>query len=502
MKSLSKRQIHRKRRQGSHLDSHAHRNRARFFLARFLTSKGFLLLVLSVSFVLLSRLCLKDDKGAEMNTRSTWEISTSQVHITPKELVWLSGFSSRNRTAESTQPLDPEFPLYARAIAIRNRTGRSVSLPLVLVSLDVIGFDRRFSRTVHQEVEKEFGISRDRIRICATHTHSGPVVSRNLILLVPDDEKEHQKISRYTESLISDILKAIRECLERSFNAVALYYAEAFVPLATNRRQVEERAFNGFRGSTEDSVPVLWFNKGKKTIAGVFGVAAHATVLTSGYRYSGDYPGFAAKQMERKMGGIWLFLAGCGGDQNIYPRGTVRLMKRHGSRLVDGILETIKEGGRRLAPDAASIDMLADVRFARRYTGRELSIRARSQNLIERRAADQLHAAGIGEDGKTAMLYPFPLGVWRLGDMNMVFMGGEPTVGYIRLLKKVGASWVVGYCQDVMGYVGTAQVITDGGREGGERAAWYYGLPSAWAMDTERRIVDNVYSMLTNLSLS
>lgn len=436
-----------------------------------------------------------------MNAKSTWEISTSQLDITPTELVWLSGFASRNRTAASTQPLDPEFPLYARAIAIRNKTGHRISLPLVLVSLDVIGFDRHFSKTVHQEVEREFGISRDRLRICATHTHSGPVVGRNLILLVPDDEVEHQKIIRYTESLISAVLKAIRECIGKPYNTVDIYHAEVLIPLATNRRQVAEREFDGFRGTTEDRVPVLWFKKGKKIMGGMFGVAAHATILTSGYRYSGDYPGFAAKQLERKIGGVWFFLAGCGGDQNIYPRGTVSLMKRHGSKLVDGILKTVKERGRRLEPDAAAGDMHVDVRFARRYSGRELSIRARSRNLIERRAADQLHAIGIGEDGKTDSLYPFPLGVWRLGDMRIVFMGGEPTVGYISLLRKAGASWVVGYSQDVMGYVGTAEVIKDGGREGGERAAWYYGLPSAWAVDTERRIVDSAYSILTDLSL-
>ncbi|CAN8068893.1 unnamed protein product [Agarophyton chilense] len=501
MNRPGQRTLHRKQRTTRAKDLFFHRKRdvSLFLQKLFLENK--LVVFAALATLVLCYVLLRGQTVGERSGESVWTVSISRVDITPKELVWLSGFSSRNRTAESTQPLLPDFPLFARAIAIRNQTGRAKSLPLVVVSLDVIGFDHKFSASVLREVEREFGISRDRLRLCATHTHSGPVVRGNLAPLMPPDEKEQQKVARYTEWLTKAVLQVIRGCVEGRQETVSMSFAEVTVPLATNRRQVVEAEFHGERGTTEDRVPIMWFAKGSRVVAGLFGVAAHATILTSSYRYSGDYPGYAVKNLQDQTGGMWLFLAGCGGDQNIYPRGSLQMLQHHGSNLVNSILRAIRDGGTEVRSAAVATDAYIDLHFARRYSAYELAIRARSKNAVEKRSADLLQTKGIGTDGKTKAMYPFPLGVWRLGDVRIVFLGGEPTVGYCHDMKKAGATWIVGYCQDVMGYVGTADVIREGGREGGERAAWYYGLPSAWSADTERRIMNSAHSMLTNLNI-
>ncbi|KAI0562050.1 hypothetical protein FGB62_67g111 [Gracilaria domingensis] len=502
MNGAGQRRLHRKQEKLTTKELFLRRKRDVLFFVRRLSLKSKPLILVTAAALVVCVFLIKGGQSvSERSGESTWTVSVSRVDITPSETVWLSGFASRNRTAESTQPIDPDFPLYVRALAIRNQTGRVKSLPLVIVSLDLIGFDREFAATILQEVEREYGISRDRLRLCATHTHSGPVVGRNLAPLVPPDEMEHEKIVRYKTSLTVAVLKAIRECIEGRQETVSVSYSEATVPLATNRRQVSEREFHGKRGTTEDQVPIMWFVKGSKIVAGVFGVAAHATILTSSYRYSGDYPGYTAKKLEDETGGTWLFLAGCGGDQNIYPRGNVQLLEHHGSNLVNRILQVVHLGGTDVRSGAVATDAYIKLNFAKRYSAYELSVRGRSKNVVERRAADLLQAEGIGREGKTDAFYPFPLGVWRLGDIRIVFLGGEPTVGYCHELKKAGATWIVGYCQDVMGYVGTSDVIREGGREGGERAAWYYGLPSAWSVDTERRIMNGAHAMLLDLSL-
>ena len=57
----------------------------------------------------------------------------------------------------------------------------------------------------------------------------------------------------------------------------------------------------------------------------------------------------------------------------------------------------------------------------------------------------------------------------------MVTIGGEMVVDYsLRLKRELGkgcAVWVVGYSNDVMGYIPSLRVLREGGYEGGRRHA-------------------------------
>jgi hypothetical protein len=58
-----------------------------------------------------------------------------------------------------------------------------------------------------------------------------------------------------------------------------------------------------------------------------------------------------------------------------------------------------------------------------------------------------------------------------------------------------GATWVAGYSNDVMAYIPSKRVLTEGGYEGGG-AMVYYGLPTAWAPQVEETIVRCVHEQL------
>ena len=76
---------------------------------------------------------------------------------------------------------------------------------------------------------------------------------------------------------------------------------------------------------TEAPVPVLRVESpdGMELRAVMFGYACHNTTL-SFFQYCGDYAGFAQQELEAAHPGMTaLFLMGCGGDQNPYPRGTI-----------------------------------------------------------------------------------------------------------------------------------------------------------------------------------
>ena len=93
----------------------------------------------------------------------------------------------------------------------------------------------------------------------------------------------------------------------------------------------------------------------------VFGYASHCTTL-QGYQLSGDYAGFAQIALERDVPGAQaMFFAGCGGDQNPLPRGTVEQAERYGEQLAASVRQVLPgpmrpiEGG--LRADYREIDL-------------------------------------------------------------------------------------------------------------------------------------------------
>lgn len=473
-----------------------------------LQQKFHLLLAISIVYITLTQLYLPAKFGFSSRNASRndlWLITVAKVDITPTERIWQGGFISRNRTVDSTQPLDASAPLYARAICIRSDDVQRA--PLLLMTLDVIGIDRALSDRIYAAAYKEHGLTAAQLRLVVTHTHSGPVVCSNLFPIVSVDDVEMGKIHRYCQQLFVNVLKCIEQVFsEKSPVPAHARFAETSAALAVNRRQIEEASFDGKnRGTVDDRVPVLWFQDMHGVlVAGLYGYAAHATVLTSTYQYSPDYPGMTTSILEDFFtDSFWMFVSGCGGDINIYPRGTPSLLINHATTLRNRVIEAITKADSQAQQDNklvmnnfSAVHSTLHLPFNKRLGKTELRQMRRSTVSMER-ATSRFLLHQLGNDEHTAASYEFPISVWRLGDLTIAFLGGEPTVGYaLRLKRELNVSWVVGYSDDVMGYVGTADVLREGKREGSDRAAWYYGLPSTWHTDAEDIIVEGIRKIL------
>jgi neutral ceramidase len=100
--------------------------------------------------------------------------------------------------------------------------------------------------------------------------------------------------------------------------------------------------------------------------------------------------------------------------------------------------------------------------------------------------------------------YPCPVQVVQFGaDLTLVAIGGEATVEYSLRLKRElksgpAAVWVAGYSNDGFGYLGSKQVILEGGYEG--YSANLRRHPGPWATDTEDRVIQKVYELLRSLN--
>lgn len=313
---------------------------------------------------------------------------------------------------------------------------------------------------------------------------------------MPENLAEWAKIERYADFLLQRIVAAIGAAIrERSLVPVMGRFARGQASLAVNRRQVKEGEFDGLqRGDTDDAVPVMWFLKASGNIVvGLYGYAAHATVLTESFRYSGDYPAYTSEVLEQRYpGSRWLFLPGCGGDQNIYPRGNVERVREHGSGLADAVTVAIGSSSTKLQRATLVLESRAVfLPFEKRRDRRELRRMQRSPRPVDRRAATEL-LKHVASGGMTKEGYKFPISSAKVDGTRIAFLGGEPTVGFCHTLREKGSDWVVGYCDDVMGYVATDTARREGGREGSERAALYYGLPAAWKLGADQAIFDAV----------
>ena len=428
----------------------------------------------------------------------SWRVGAASAKITPETFMWMAGYGGRDRPAEATLT-----DLWAKALVLEDEEGRRA----VLISLDLVGIDRKLSHRICSSLHERYSLERNQIAICNSHTHSGPVVGQNLAplhYLVVDDGQQ-KLIDQYARTLEQTVVEVVGEAIEQ-VEPARLSWGSGTATFAVNRRNNREsevpqaRVAGKLLGPVDHDVPVLAARGADGHLSAVvFGYACHATVLSS-YQWSGDYPGFAQIELENIYPDcVVLFFAGCGGDQNPLPRRSVGLAEHYGRRLanaVDQVLLTTKMNG---------------VSSSLRATYHEINLpfdKLPTREAIEKDAADaNPHVASRARmllaqmvDGQPlASTYPYPVATWRLGnEVQFVLLGGEVVVDYaLRLKTELSGTrtWVAGYTNDVMAYIPSRRVLREGGSEGGG-AMVYYGLSTFWAPQVEEMIIREVHAQL------
>lgn len=425
--------------------------------------------------------------------RAEWQVGLAKEKITPDKPMWMAGYGARNKPAEGKLT-----ELWAKAILLQDEQGNRG----LAISLDLVGIDRELSRTICAGIEKEHGLKREQVALFCSHTHSGPVVSKNLRpmheYLLPDDQKA--LIADYAHQLERKVI-ALAGAASKDLQPAKLSWTTGRATFAVNRRTNKEaevpqlRADGKLLGPHDHDLPLLAVHNAQGDLRAVlFGYACHATVL-SGYDWCADWPGYAQLEIEKRHPGcLALFWAGCGADQNPLPRRTVELAEGYGKQAADAV-------------DAALKRELAPIRGALTTTYREISAPLGALPTKEELAAaadgkDKFQAARAKmlladmADGKPLRSdYPYPVAVWKVGsEVQWVILGGEVVVDFALRLKsdlQGKKTWVAGYANDVMAYIPSRRVLTEGGYEGGG-AMVYYGLPTTWAPEIEEVIVREV----------
>jgi len=429
-----------------------------------------------------------------------WKAAAVSVVITPDEPMWMAGYAARTKPSEGEV-----HDLYAKVLALEDEQGAR----LVIVTVDLIGIPRPTRDWLEAQVRQRYKLGPEALLLSASHTHSGPVVRETRYSIYGNtlyglSPEQIQQSNRYVDDLQQKLLEMIGRAIENLAPA-KLGYTHARAGFAMNRRLPTETGFRNSPnpdGPVDHDVPVLRIDgPDGKLRAMLFGYACHNTTL-SGYEFCGDYAGFAQQYLqEMHPEAVAMFIAGCGGDQNPYPRGgpqTLEYCMQHGRALANGAEAALTVWARPVSgPIQATLDTVT-LDFAEPPSREQLEEQTKSKDKYEARHA-QVLLKELDETGAIRKTYPYPVQVVRFGDdLTMIALAGEVVVDYsLRLKSELAgpAVWVAAYCNDVFGYIPSVRVLSEGGYEAGD-AMRYTDLPGPFAPSVEERIVAKVHELV------
>jgi neutral ceramidase len=422
-----------------------------------------------------------------------WKAGVAKVNITPGQPMWMAGYAARDKPSQGKMT-----ELWAKALAIEDSAGKRA----VLITLDLVGIDRDVSRSTCEKLQSKYQLDRSQIAINCPHTHSGPVVAHNLRPMheYALDKEQQELIRLYANKLETSIVDVVGQAIG-NLTPARLEWSSGRTDFAVNRRENKEgdvpklREAGKLKGPSDHDLPVLVAKDAAgKLIAVVCGYACHATVL-SGYDWSGDYPGFYQIEIEKAHpGAIAMFWAGCGADQNPIPRRLPELAEKYGKQLAAAVEDVVKGPLMPISGRLKTSYNEIPLAFAALPSREDLVAQTNDTNkYIGMRAKMLLEEIDAGKP--LSPTYAYPVQLWNLGnEIAWYFLGGEVVVDFAIRTKAEQhgvKTWIAGYSNDVMAYIPSRRVLTEGGYEGGG-AMVYYGRPTVWSEQVENQIMEEI----------
>lgn len=437
--------------------------------------------------------CVLADDGSK---GTEWIVGVASEDITPAGPIWMAGYASRNKPSEGVSSR-----IFAKCASFQDAQGTR----FVLVTLDLIGIPRAMKDLIGERVQKKYGLPPSNLMLNASHTHSGPVVRVGSSVMYDLSEEQSKVVDAYNADLQNKLVDLIGRTLTNA-EPSKLGYSHARCGFAMNRRLPTDKGVQNSPypdGPVDQSVPVLRIETlDGKLRAILFGYACHNTTLGL-FEISGDYAGHAQAFLEEAHPGvIAMFVMGCGGDQNPYPRGTVDLARQHGKSLATAVEAGLLPQAKQIRGSLRVSQSEVDLEFANPLNREALiALQNGADKLDQRRAAFMLDE--LAKSGKIRSTYAYPIQVVRFGkEMTLVALAGEVVVDFSLRLKREHAGenlWVAGYSNDVFGYVPSCRVLEEGGYEAGG-AMRYTRLPGPFAPSVEEIIIQGTNRLIQEVS--
>jgi neutral ceramidase len=427
-------------------------------------------------------------------------VGTAKVDITPELPIRLAGYQARQTEANEVKQ-----PLFARAIAI----GSDEQKPAVLITVELVGIAEKFSDEIAHELGRTHTIDRAHVAICATHTHTGPMLAGVLPFMYSADlpADETARIERYTVTLQKKLVALARAALADRKPA-RLAWGQGSVALAGQRRVIANGKWTGFghdpNGPVDRALPVLRVSDERGEVRAIFfSYACHCTTLGGRDNFvHPDWAGDAAARVEiAHAGSIALAAIGCGADANPATRGSLDNVMSNGKMVADEVERVLGGPLRSLGAVTGANYRSLTLDLDHVVTRQELQERLAGKPKQTIAYAATKFLQQLETTGSVPKSFTLPVQSWQFGrELTMVFLGGEVVSDYsLRLKREVDASrlWVNAYANSVPSYIASKRIFPEGGYEV-DGSMDYYGWPTRLALGTEDRIIAAVHEMIPN----
>lgn len=407
----------------------------------------------------------------------------------------MAGYAARTKPSEGVAQ-----DLFVKALALEDEAGAR----LVIVTCDLIGIPRELRESLEGAAGERYRLAPESLLLNASHTHCGPEMRASKAAAYGLEGDRIRQAEEYLRTLQDKVLTVIGEALERLAPA-QLAYCHARCGFAMNRRLPVDGTYRNSpnpEGPVDHAVPVLVVRDAEDRLqALLFGYACHNTTL-SFYQFCGDYAGFAQEFLEADhAGATTLFLMGCGGDQNPYPRGELHHAQQHGRALANAVETALQTPPRAIRGPLRTALRSVTLEFAAPPSRDELERQAASSDKYDSRHA-RLLLEELDAAGSIRTEYDYPVQAISFGgDLLLVALAGETVVDYSLRLKQEAAApivWVAGYSNDVFGYVPSLRVLKEGGYEAGG-AFRFSRFPGPFTETVEERVMSAVHTAVSDV---
>ena len=423
----------------------------------------------------------------------------ARVKLDPPVGIAMAGYG--RRTGYSTGIHDD---LTAAALVVSDGTRKAA-----IVSVEVLALGIRICDSIAEQVAAHTDIPPEAVMVCATHTHSGPHFN---IFATPRGDSSPDASGRdlnWERGLPDRIARAVIEA-NAHLRPAAVAAAGAQFGLGTNRRLMRAdgtiQLAPNYAGAVDHELKVLGLfttTRGAGAIALMLNYPCHGVVLCEdNLLYSRDWPGFAidALQQDTTRSGsarspIALFTQGAGGNIDPVRRGDFSAGREWGhaaASLANGALARAPRTGsarvvtRRLPVPMKLRDLSARLAIARANAQQtELALnnhagvggiqqkRLTDQHLLSLKELDAVEALADANrrdrrvDQRGGELHTH-MTLLAIGDLALVGVPGElfAELGIaIKANPHFRHTFVLGYCNDLVGYIPTREAYEVGGYE-------------------------------------
>ncbi len=400
----------------------------------------------------------------------------AKVNITPPVGAELSGYVGRQQPSVGIHD-----ELYASALVLDDGRQR-----VAIVACDLLGLTKGSVGTVRGLISQNTEIPGANVMVCCTHTHSGPASLRL---------RNCGKIDKTWMSVLYQQLAGAVIWAEKNLKESRAGFGQGTVAVGMNRRAASSQNKDAIVDSTLGVLKIEDLNE--NPIAALLNYPCHGVVLSHENRLvSADFPGAAVRFVDRNLPGkpITLYTNGACGDINPYLRGNSfepveRIGTILGAEAVKVIASTETTHSLDLAVASRNVELplqrmaKEQVETQFQHYSHQYYSEGRDWPYINRKIYEAMEhwaqeTIGLLESGTLPDTVSTEVQVIRIGELYIVAIPGEAfcQIGLAIKEHSPNRTFVIGYANDVVGYIPTEEAFEKGGYEVEEAYKYYSNL--------------------------